>query len=60
MDLTGSISEATAPLSAEVVGSLAAGATGSSFVDTVLMVAGYLPTFVLEVVASIGADLGST
>lgn len=60
MDLTGSIAEATAPLSAEVLGSLATGATGSSFIDTALLVVGFLPSFVLDLVAGIGADLGST
>lgn len=58
MDFTGSIADLTAPLSAEL-GSTA-GFTGSSFVDTMSTVAVSLPRFLLQVVADIGADLGST
>ncbi|MDV8002419.1 hypothetical protein [Rhodococcus sp. IEGM 1408] len=58
MDFTGSIADATAPLSAEL-GSLAQG-VGSSAVDTVLRFALSLPTMLLNLAAGIGGDLGST
>lgn len=59
MDLTGSIADATAPLSAEAFGSVD-GATGSSAVDTLLLVVAALPSYLVNIVAGIGADLGST
>ena len=59
MDLTGSIADATAPLSSEVLGSVMSGPTGSSFVDTLAMAVAYLPYFLLEIIESFGADLGS-
>ncbi|AVM64622.1 MULTISPECIES: hypothetical protein [Dietzia] len=59
-DITGSIANATAPLSLEVFGSLAANATGSSAIDTIVGFVAGLPTLLLGLVAGIGADLGST
>lgn len=59
MDLTGSIADATEPLSMELWGS-AAGVTGSSFIDTLVFVAVTAPAYLLNVIAGIGADLGST
>lgn len=62
MDLTGSIADTTNPLSLEFAGSLmdGGGLTGSSFVDTMAMVAVALPNVLLQIAAGIGADLGST
>ena len=57
-DLTGSIAEATSPLSAELVGSVET--TGSSAIDTILETAFFLPQLVLDIVAGLGGDLGST
>lgn len=59
-DLTGSIANATAPLSAEVFGSLAGAATDSSAIDTVVGSLALLPTELLTFVSSIFGDLGST
>ncbi|MBB1033696.1 hypothetical protein G6031_04755 [Dietzia sp. CQ4] len=59
MNLTGSIAEATAPLSAEF-GSLMNEPTGSSAIDTLLQTAFILPAFLLNLAAGIGADLGSS
>lgn len=59
MDLTGSIAEATAPLSAQVLGSAATNPTGSSFLDTLALTVAVIPQFILGVLASFGADLGS-
>ena len=59
MDLTGSIADATAPLSAQVTGSVV-GVSGSSFIDTLALVVASTPAFRLNFVAGIGADLGST
>ncbi|MCY1656043.1 hypothetical protein OVA21_02150 [Dietzia sp. SL131] len=59
MDLTGSIFDATAPLSAQATGS-AIGLTGSSFIDTVAFALTAAPGYLLSVIAGIGADLGST
>lgn len=58
MDLTGSIANATAPLSYEVFGSV--DGIGSSAVDTILGFVLALPSTLLGLVAGIGADLGST
>lgn len=58
MDFTGSLADATAPLSAEL-GSLGQG-VGSSAIDTVLGFALALPNLLLSLAAGIGADLGST
>lgn len=59
MDLTGSISEITVPLSAEF-GSIADSPTGSSAIDTILATIFSLPNLVLSVAAMAGADVGST
>ncbi|MBB1057275.1 hypothetical protein G6020_07660 [Dietzia sp. B19] len=59
MNLTGSIAEATAPLSAEF-GSLVGEPTGSSAIDTLLTAAFILPAFLLNLAAGFGADLGSS
>lgn len=59
MDLTGSIADATAPLSAEVFGSAVTGPTGSSFIDALALTVAVLPQFLLGVIASFGEDLGS-
>lgn len=58
MDLTGSIADATAPLSSEL-GSLMS-ATGSSAIDTILELVVGLPSTILSVAAAAGADIGST
>lgn len=60
MDLTGSIADATAPLSADIYGSVAANATGSSAIDTIVQTIVELPGLVLSVAAMAGADIGST
>lgn len=61
MDLTGSIADSTAPLSAEMLGSFAGGdITGSSFIDAIAMVLVLAPSFLLQIAADFGADLGST
>ena len=57
MDLTGSILEATAPLSSEL-GSV--DPTGSSFVDTTLSVAFAGPGLLLSLIGEFFSDLGST
>lgn len=58
MDLTGSIGEAFAPLSTELIGS--ADPVGSSFVDT-LSAALYIgPNLLLSFIGDLGADLGSS
>ncbi|MDX2356881.1 hypothetical protein [Dietzia sp. PP-33] len=59
MDLTGSINEATAPLSAEL-GSLTDSPAGSSAIDTLLQAAYIVPAFLLNLFAGAGADVGST
>lgn len=59
MDLTGSIADATAPLSSQITGS-AIGLTGSSIIDTLALVVTGAPAFLLNLVIGIGADLGST
>ncbi|MEH6621770.1 MULTISPECIES: hypothetical protein [Dietzia] len=59
MDLTGSIFDATSPLSTQVTGSVL-GLTGSSFIDTVAFALTAAPGYLLGVLAGIGADLGST
>ncbi|EFV91354.1 hypothetical protein ES5_11441 [Dietzia cinnamea P4] len=59
-DITGSIAEATAPLSVEAIGSLAANATGSSAIDTIVGSLAFLPSDLLLFVASVFNDLGST
>ena len=59
MDLTGSIADATAPLSAQF-GSLAAGPTGSSAIDTALALLYFVPNGLLSLAAMAGADIGST
>lgn len=59
MDLTGSIAEATIPLSIEMMGSLGEG-TGSSAIDTLLQLPFLLYTNVLGIAGAFGADLGST
>ncbi|MFN3338607.1 MAG: hypothetical protein ACK40Z_02810 [Dietzia sp.] len=58
MDLTGSIANATVPLSAEAFGSV--DGIGSSAVDTILETVLGLPNLLLAIVAGIGADAGST
>lgn len=58
MDLTGSIANATAPLSTELSGSVEG--VGSSFIDTALLVLFNAPNYLLGILAGIGADLGST
>ncbi len=58
MDLTGSIADATAPLSLEFVSSLPE--TGSSAIDTLVGAAFFLPNLLLGLIGSFGADLGST
>lgn len=58
MDLTGSISEATVPLSIEFFGS--AEATGSSAIDTLVGAAFLLPNLLLGFIGGLGGDLGST
>ena len=61
MDLTGSIADATAPLSTTLTGSVGLDEpTGSAFIDTALFVVAGLPNFLLQFIAGIGADLGST
>jgi len=58
MDITGSIADITVPLSSEAFGSF--DGIGSSAVDTVVGFALALPNILLGLVASFGADLGST
>lgn len=58
MNLTGSIYDITAPLSSNIFGSF--DGIGSSAVDTVVGFALGLPNMLLGLVASAGADLGST
>lgn len=63
MDLTGSIAKATAPLSLELNGSLIetiGTGTGSSAIDTLIQTAVGLPYLILDLIAGIGGDLGST
>lgn len=60
MDLTGSIYDATAPLSTTLGGSLAGGPTGSSAVDTILNTLFELPGLFGSIAAMAGADIGST
>ncbi|HMT48919.1 hypothetical protein [Dietzia sp. UBA5065] len=60
MDLTGSIAQQTFPLSMELGGSLVGGLTGSSAIDTIVGFVFALPSVLLNLVAGIGADLGST
>jgi hypothetical protein len=59
MNLTGSIAQAVGPLSAEYGGSVA-GLTGSSAIDTLLAAPVRLGTAFLALIASAGADLGSS
>lgn len=62
-DLTGSIAQATAPLSLELNGSLIEGigtGTGSSAIDTVITTAFLVPNLLLSIIGGIGGDLGST
>lgn len=59
MDLTGSIANATAPLSMQL-GSLMDGPTGSSAIDTVLALLYVVPNAALSLAAMAGADIGST
>lgn len=62
-DLTGSIAEATAPLSLELNGSLVESigpGTGSSAIDTLVKTAFALPALLLNIIGGIGGDLGST
>ena len=59
MDLTGSIADATAPLSMQL-GSLNANPTGSSAIDTVLALLYVIPNGLLSLAAMAGADIGST
>ncbi|MFI8694998.1 hypothetical protein [Dietzia maris] len=58
MDLTGSIGEITAPLSADLFGS--ADPVGSSFVDTLSAALFIGPNLLLSFIGDLGADLGST
>lgn len=58
MDFTGSIADATAPLSIGAYGSY--DPVGSSAVDSIVQFALTLPNIILGLVAGIGADLGST
>lgn len=60
MDLTGSIYNATAPLSATIGGSLAGGPTGSSAIDTILNTLFEFPALLGSLAAMAGADIGST
>ncbi|MEB8327472.1 hypothetical protein [Dietzia kunjamensis] len=60
MDLTGSIAEATAPLSTELLGSLEGGLTGSSAIDTIAQALFVVPNLLLAFVGGLGGDLGST
>ncbi|MCY1656042.1 hypothetical protein OVA21_02145 [Dietzia sp. SL131] len=60
MDLTGSIYDATAPLSMTLGGSLAGGPTGSSAIDTILGTLFSLPSLFGSLAAMAGADIGST
>ncbi|WP_216694302.1 hypothetical protein [Dietzia psychralcaliphila] len=60
MDLTGSIAEATAPLSTEFASSLEGGLTGSSAIDTIAQALFILPNLLLAFVGGLGGDLGST
>ncbi|MEH6820407.1 MAG: hypothetical protein V7706_10725 [Dietzia psychralcaliphila] len=60
MDLTGSIAEATAPLSTEILGSLEGGLTGSSAIDTIAQTLFVLPNLLLAFVGGLGGDIGST
>lgn len=62
-DLTGSIAEATVPLSLELNGSLMDSigtGTGSSAIDTLVATAFALPNLLLSIIGGIGGDLGST
>ena len=58
MNVTGSINDITAPLSSNIFGSF--DGIGSSAVDTVIGFVLGLPNPLLGLVASAGADLGST
>lgn len=58
MDLTGSIAEATQPLSAELAGSV--DPTGSSAIDTLVGAAFLLPNLLLGFIGGLGGDLGSS
>jgi hypothetical protein len=58
MDLTGSIANATAPLSTQLWGSV--DGVGSSFIDTAFFIVRNAPGYLLGILAGIGADLGST
>lgn len=58
MNVTGSINDITAPLSSNIFGSF--DGIGSSAVDTVIGFVLGLPNTLLGLVASAGADLGST
>ncbi len=59
MDLTGSLATAISPIFQTVYGSLGAG-TGSSLIDTVLETPLLLVQTLVLVMASAGADVGST
>jgi len=59
MDLTGSIIDATAPLSTQL-GSLMSDPTGSSAIDTLLSLLYVVPNGLLSLAAMAGADIGST
>jgi len=59
MDLTGSIIDATAPLSTQL-GSLMSAPTGSSAIDTLLSLLYVVPNGLLSLAAMAGADIGST
>lgn len=59
MDLTGSIANATAPLSTQL-GSLTSDPTGSSAIDTLLSLLYVVPNGLLSLAAMAGADIGST
>lgn len=58
MDLTGSIADATIPLSVQTFGSF--DGIGSSAVDTIVGFVLALPNTLLGLAAGIGEDLGST
>lgn len=60
LDITGSLIQETAPLSAEAFGSALGGLTGSSAIDTVVGSLAFLPLDLVGFIASVFRDLGST
>ena len=60
MNLTGSIADVTGPLSSELFSGSMGEVTGSSAIDTFIRTAVTLPNMLLAIIASAGADLGSS